>query len=130
LISPGGIPERILKHGIDGHFEVVTSPSLLSELENVVRRPHIRERIGWSSERLATLLTLLAGSASPVSAETRVEVIMADPADNRVLEAALAGEAEYIVSGDNHLLSLGTYAGIEIISPARFVAVLATLSDR
>jgi len=47
-----------------------------------------------------------------------------DPDDNRVLEAAIAGEADYIVTGDRDLLELGSYEGIRIVTPAEFVALL------
>jgi uncharacterized protein len=49
-----------------------------------------------------------------------------DPDDNRVLQAAVEGEVDYIVSGDRDLLGLGEYANIPIVTPARFVAVLRT----
>ena len=51
-----------------------------------------------------------------------VEVVRADPADDRVLEAARAFDANVIVSGDRHLLDLGPWKEIEIISPAEFMA--------
>ncbi len=54
-----------------------------------------------------------------------LRIIAADPDDDRVLEAAVAGEADFIVSGDRHLLDLGRYEGIEIVTPARFLAELS-----
>jgi predicted nucleic acid-binding protein len=51
-----------------------------------------------------------------------LEVITMDPADDRVLEAGRAYEADVIVSGDRHLLGLGEWSGIEILSPATFMA--------
>jgi predicted nucleic acid-binding protein len=59
-----------------------------------------------------------------VSADVRVEAV-SDPADNRVLEAAIEGKADYIVTGDHALLELGSYEGIEVVTPARFVAIQA-----
>jgi predicted nucleic acid-binding protein len=53
-----------------------------------------------------------------------VAVIQDDPSDNRYLECAVEGEAAYLVSGDRVLLSLGTYQGIQIISPRGFLEVL------
>ncbi len=50
-----------------------------------------------------------------------VDVIKDDPSDNRILEAAETAMADYIVSGDKHLLSLGTWNGIEILAPADFL---------
>jgi len=63
-------------------------------------------------------------SAAFVEPEEALQVV-SDDDDNRVLEAALAGEADYIVSGDRALLSLGRYEGIEIVTPARLSAILS-----
>ena len=56
---------------------------------------------------------------------TGIAVIAADPSDDMVLACAVAGKADYIVSGDPHLLDLGEYEGIRIVSPAVFVSILA-----
>lgn len=57
-----------------------------------------------------------------VRRELGLEVIDDDPDDDKILEAAVAGDVEYIVSGDSHLLDLDTHAGIAIHDPARFLA--------
>jgi len=67
----------------------------------------------------------LIENAQLVQPRRRIQAVQHDPSDNRVLEAALAGEAGYIVTGDRHLLALGDFQGVEIVTPARFVAVLA-----
>ena len=54
----------------------------------------------------------------------RLEVIGADPTDNRVLECAIAGNAAYIVTEDKHLLDIKEYQGIIMLSPASFLAFL------
>ncbi len=51
----------------------------------------------------------------------RVKAIQADPEDNRVLEAALAAGAEFVVSGDKHLLKLVEWKGIQVVSPTQFI---------
>jgi len=63
-------------------------------------------------------MTRVASVVKPV--ET-VQAVIADPADDRVLEAARAFDADVIVSGDRHLLDLGTWSDVEIISPAEFI---------
>ena len=56
--------------------------------------------------------------------KSRLNVIKNDPADNRVLECALAGNAKWIVSGDSDLLQLRKFRGIRICSPKDFMNVL------
>lgn len=64
-----------------------------------------------------------------VSPEIRLDGIAEDPDDNRVLEAAVAGEAGYVVLGDRHLLDLGAFQDVQIVTPIRFVRLLS-LGDR
>jgi predicted nucleic acid-binding protein len=64
--------------------------------------------------------------AEVVSPQTRITRITEDPTDNRVLEAAVEGQADYIVSGDGHLLDLREHDGIPIVTPRDFLAILAT----
>jgi predicted nucleic acid-binding protein len=52
-------------------------------------------------------------------------VVAADPSDDRYLECAIEGEADCIVTGDRHLLALGNYREVEILSPREFVELLA-----
>jgi len=54
-----------------------------------------------------------------------VKAIKADPSDDKFLEAALAGQALYVVSGDNHLLVLKDFRGIKIITAHEFIEKLA-----
>jgi putative PIN family toxin of toxin-antitoxin system len=67
--------------------------------------------------------------ASTVIPANRLAVVR-DPADNHLLDAAAEGQADYIVSGDRDLLDLGSYEGVEIVTPARFLAVLREASSR
>ncbi len=57
----------------------------------------------------------------PDKALVELKVIAADPADDRVLECAVAARADFIVSGDKHLLSLGNFGKIVILTPNDFL---------
>jgi putative PIN family toxin of toxin-antitoxin system len=120
VIRPGSNPDKVLGAFLDGRYEVIASPALLSELQKVLERPRIARRGPRSQEETTQLL-----SSVLVEPSLMLNVIAADPADDRVLEAAVAGEADYIVSGDRHLLDLNAYQGILIVSPAVFLAILA-----
>ena len=125
VLSPGSPPDSILGASRKEALDLVTSVPLLHELEDVLGRPRIAKRLGWTAEERAFFIAALTDFAVIVAPKERVQVVKADPADNRVLEAAVAGSADYAVSGDHHLLELGSCEGIPIVTPARFAAILA-----
>lgn len=109
-----------------GDYELVTSEPLLAELIAVLERPKILSRLGWPAGERREFLRLLRESAIVVSPRRRLHVVTADPADDRVLEAAAEGEADYVVSGDARLLDLGTWEATPIVTPARFAAIITS----
>ena len=125
VLSPGSPPDSILRASRRGALDLVTSAPLLRELEDVLGRSRIAERLGWTPEERASFFAALTDFAVIVAPRRKLQVVKADPADNRVLEAAVAGGVDYIVSGDRDLLELGSYQDIPILTPARFAAVLA-----
>jgi putative PIN family toxin of toxin-antitoxin system len=117
LIFPGGSPEAFSRLALERRIELVTSRPLLAELGRV-----LTEKFGWEPERAEDAVEQVIRLAEVVHPQDIVSKIEADPADNRVLEAATEGKADAIVSGDRHLLSLGSWRGIRIQAPAAFVA--------
>jgi putative PIN family toxin of toxin-antitoxin system len=117
-IGPPGIA---LRAGEGGAFTWITSPQLLAEVEQVLGRPHITRVVGEG--RITRFLTAVAEVAIIVEPTHRLDVSR-DADDHRVLEAAVAGNADYIVTGDRDLLELGSQAGIQIVTPAEFVKPL------
>lgn len=123
-LSRGSPPGLVLRAARLREFELVTSEALLEEWRDVLARAKIHARIGWSMEETAEFVNGLLVGAEIVSPTQSVAVITKDESDNRVLEAAVEGDADYIVSGDNHLLELKEHAGIRVVTPATFVAIL------
>jgi uncharacterized protein len=123
-LVPGGNPHQILESSKQGGFELVTSEILLDELESVLARRHIIDRLGWSDAGPSEFVDGIRESSSVVEPTNEIERA-ADPDDNRVLEAAVEGEVDYIVTGDRHLLELKRHDSIEIVTPADFLAILA-----
>lgn len=126
VLSRGSPPDSILRAWRTGSFELVISTPLLRELEKVLARPRIRRRLRWSTDERTIFVAALSEGAVVVTPEEELRVIQADVADNRVLEAAVRAEADYIVSGDRHLLELRSHEGIRIVTPARFLAIIAS----
>jgi uncharacterized protein len=124
LLSPTGAPAQILSCWEEQRFELIVSPTILEELERVLRYTKLQARYHLPEESIQLLLRLLHAQATMVSPTTSLHVVIQDPADNRYLECAIAGNAHFIVSGDRHLVQLGECQGIQILAPAGFMALL------
>jgi putative PIN family toxin of toxin-antitoxin system len=120
-IGWSGPPREILDAAIAGEFALLISPPLLDELRRVLAYPRLRP---LPQGRVREVLALLPLTAHIVEPEEQLRIIPPDPADNRVLECALAGEATHIVSGDDHLLALKSFRRIAIMTPAGFLKLL------
>jgi putative PIN family toxin of toxin-antitoxin system len=120
-----GAPATILDAVTDDRLVLVTSAPLLAELRRVLEYPRLAKVIQGGAQ-----LADLVAASGVVVAPSRVLTVVRDDDDNRVLEAAIEGTADYIVSGDADLLDLGSFQGIPIITPGTFVAaVLGRGSD-
>lgn len=121
----GGMPYRLLQAATDGDIELYTSPALLAELRGVLAREHLASRLTSqqsSAEQAIRFYGELAISVSPLAIP---HAVPRDADDNQVIAAALAAQADLIVSSDKHLLDLGgAYQGIRIVAPAEAVQLL------
>jgi uncharacterized protein len=124
LVSPGGIPAQVLRAWRDERFHLVASQAILSEIDQVLRYAKVRKRHGMSDNEIKEWIDDLAHLAVLVPGQITVTVIIEDPADDRYLECALEGEAECIVSGDQHLLRLNRYEHIDVLTPRAFLDVV------
>ena len=119
-----GTPHRLIEAVRAGVLTLITSPALLAELGEVIRRPKfqaIQARSRTDPERTLGELRRLAEILDPPSLPAQVS---RDPDDDAVLALAAASGADLIISGDADLLALGAHAGIPIIDPAAAIARL------
>jgi putative PIN family toxin of toxin-antitoxin system len=116
-VFPGGKPEAVYRLALEGRLEIGTSLTLLAEFGRV-----LGQKFGWIPDQVEAAVAQVTRIAAVVEPREVVQVVRADPADDRVLEAAHAFDADVIVSGNRHLLDLGAWSEIEIISPAEFIA--------
>ena len=125
LVSAGGPPRRILDAWLEGRYTLVTSLYLVEELVHVLSYPRIAGRLHLDKGELATLVAALLSKAKVTPGELHLPGVTRDPKDDAVVACAVEGEADYIVSGDQDLLVLSEYEGIQIVTPRRFVEILA-----
>ena len=123
LARPGGSASRILDHWRRGAFEHVASASTLREAELVVGARWVA-RIADRGARDALLVELRAESAI-VEAPVLDELTLKDAGDRRLVEAAHAGGARYLVTADREVLLMRGYGAVEFVTAGEFLAVLS-----
>jgi putative PIN family toxin of toxin-antitoxin system len=110
LVFPGGRGEAALRRIIDETDQLVLSRPIVDELLDVLARKFARD-----AEELAHVAVFVTELAAVVAPKRRLRVVKDDP-DNRILECAVAGRAEVIVTGDKALLALKLYEKIRILT--------------
>lgn len=121
LISPFGPPDAIYRAWRTGAFELVTSTVQLDELRRASRYPRLKAIL--PAHRVGTLVNNLQRAQVLQSLRPLPQgMAAADPNDEFLLAMALAGEADYLVTGDRHagLLQRGSVRRARIVTPADF----------
>ena len=116
-LLPGSVPRRALDKGLDQGSILISIPVLL-EIAEVLTREKF-ERYVTESERLRFLVALLK-ETELVEITEQIDVCR-DPKDNKFLELAICGEADFIITGDDDLLDLDPFRGVRIITPRDFL---------
>ena len=94
------------------------------KLEEVLKRPKIKSVIGWDNNRIKRYLAGLEEASILVEHPPILEIVKEDPTDDHILACAVAARVDYLITGDNHLMQLGNYKGIQIVSPSEFLIIL------
>ncbi len=110
----------LFDYWLTNKFTLIVSDEIVQEYYGVLKRPKFK----LPSEILDPIFAQIFQLAEFVTPENFYEVILTDPSDNKFLEAAIAGHAEYLISGDKHLLDLTVFEGIAIINARQFIMLL------
>jgi putative PIN family toxin of toxin-antitoxin system len=113
-----GLCVRLLIRANRREFDLFISPAIRKEFESA-----LKGKVGLSPEEIREALLLLGEAAKtcdPAKRNIRIIGVCRDEADHAVLEAALAGRAEFIVTGDKDLLDLKEFRKIRIVTPREF----------
>jgi putative PIN family toxin of toxin-antitoxin system len=116
----GGKPRQILEKAIRGEIRLCLSEPILEELKGVLQR----SKFDYSPEMIQFILTELTGIADFVDPSETIKVVLEDPEDNMILECAAEAKANYIITGDFHLLKLGRHLNTEVLTAAAFLEKL------
>jgi putative PIN family toxin of toxin-antitoxin system len=119
-----GNPFQCVERARAGEIQAVTCPELIDELAE-----KLGTRLHFSAAMVAETLADYLGFLRVVQIPKVLDAVPRDPEDNMVLECAIEGNARYIVSGDNHLLVLKEFRGIQIVRATDFLQVLAKMAN-
>lgn len=127
LFNPQRPPAQLLELALQGKIRLIFSPHLIVEIERVLTYPKVKKLLkkrktapGEVGEAIAKALKVAVWTPGDLT----VEAVADDLADDMVLACAVEGSADFIISGDHHLLDLKNYQGIKIVNPARFLELM------
>ena len=116
----GGRPRQVIELLARGLIDVVISEEILTEM-----RRHVTNKFPAFTDDLVKFEILLEQDSETVRLGSITITLCRDPDDNRIIETAVLGSCNYIVSGDKDLLILKTYEDIQILKPAEFLEQLS-----
>jgi len=112
----GGKPETIWKKVKRGEVQIFISKAILQEISSVLRR-----KFDWETSKIKKVLEEVEDFTFLVIPKESVSIIAKHKADNRILECALEAKADFLISGDRHLLSLESFLNVKIVDPSSFL---------
>lgn len=113
---------RVLRRGLAGNYEILLSPETIREFRKTLL--DYPEKFKLTEEEVRERVEMLEYFGTFVDVSTEVNEIEEDPSDDMFLKLAKAASADYIVSGDTHLLDLGSFRGTKIVEPESFLKIL------
>lgn len=119
-----GKPYQLLDLIDSGKIELVLSIEILEEIERVLENEKLAPIIDNAGLSVKMLMNKVCSMAHIINPKIELKLIESDPDDNKFIECALDGKADYIVSGDKHLLEIKEFEGIKIIKPKEFLEII------
>ena len=119
-----GVPHEIVIKGVSSEYQIVVSVATLTEFRDTLLK--YPEKFHMDEEDVQQEVETIRYFAEFVDPDEEITAVKDDPDDDKFLEAAVAGNVDYIVSGDRHLLDLDSFQGIEIVEPRAFYERLTT----
>ena len=124
-ISTNGNPALILEMLIFEEIKNFTTSEITDEIKEVLQRPHLAKRMALAEREL--ILGIFEKFSQTLEPTVKFNDVHDDPDDNKFLDCAVCASANYIISGDDHLLGLKEFRGIKIVSPAEFIGIMKKL---
>lgn len=117
LVYQRGNPYQLLRMALSGEINMTVSQAIIDEMADVLAR-----KFKMTDEAIKEATAIVRDAARVVTPAVQLDVVKEDPSDNRILECAVSGGSDYIVTGDKDLLRLKQYDSIRILKVSDFLA--------
>ena len=117
-----GKPKELFLKAVNGQIELIVSKGILEEFSEVTQDSRIRKYV--EDDDIVTFLETIGKIAKVVKVKSRFSAVKEDPDDDAILRTAFDGKADFIVSGDKHLLALKEFREIRIITVDEMATLL------
>lgn len=114
-----GKPYEFMRNAIEGRCQLLLSEPILSEVSD-----KLRIRFGVPEDKIDEYKRILLANSKLVSPSIKIRAVKSDPSDDKILECAVEGSADYIVTGDMHLLKIKEHSGVRIVSVDEMLTLL------
>jgi putative PIN family toxin of toxin-antitoxin system len=119
--SWNGDSDRVIAKVDKKEIELVASKEILDEFSKVLGYEEIQNKIRDKNLEMKYAVAKIESLATIVEPKERFTVIKEDPDDNKFLDCAVAGKADFIISQNKHLLKLKEFRGVRIVTPEEFL---------
>lgn len=117
-----GEASKIIELGADKKFEIIINQNILSGIAEVLNKESKFQRfIEEIKQKIEDLIRTILSFCTLIDTKSKLDFVKTHQKDNIILEAALDGKADYIISYDNHLLNMIEFRGIRILKPDEFL---------
>ncbi len=121
ILSDRGPPARVLELWRREVIELVTCEEILEEVSRVLKTPRIAKLLKLPDHEIDQLVEFLKSGSRCVVCRFKSDIEIEDPDDRVFVECAVSARAQFIITGDQHLLKLREYNQIRIVSPGEFL---------
>lgn len=115
---------KIIEKVENKEIELILSVEIIEEFMDVLNYEEIQQKIKNKNLEMKRTVEKVVSISTIIESEQKFNIIKDDAEDNKIIECAVGGNVDYIISQDNHLLNLKEYEGIKIISPEDFLKIL------
>ena len=115
----GGNPKKVLERAINKTDELYISKEILEEIEDVIGRPKFHAE----KEKIEYIIKSIEDISEKITSKIKIKKGSRDIKDNKYIECAMTADADYIISGDIHLLELKQYKKIKIVTAKEYLDI-------